>query len=49
VINASTNPMFKQASESAIRAVMVSSPLKLPPGKSYESMVVRFHPDQVVQ
>lgn len=49
VINRSTNPLFRQASESAMRAVMVSSPLKLPPGKTYESMVVRFHPDQVVQ
>ena len=49
VINGGTNPLFRQASESAIRAVMVSSPLKLPPGKTYESMVVRFHPDQVMQ
>lgn len=49
VINSSTNPLFRQASESAIRAVMVTSPLKLPPGKTYASMVIRFHPDQVVQ
>jgi TonB family protein len=49
VINSSANPLFRQASESAVRAVMVTSPLKLPPGKTYESMVIRFHPDQVVQ
>lgn len=49
VINSGSSPMFRQASESAIRAVMISSPLKLPPGKTYTSMVIRFHPDQVVQ
>ena len=49
VINSSTNPLFRQASESAIRAVMITSPLKLPPGQAYTSMVIRFHPDQVVQ
>ena len=49
VINSSSSPVFRQASEGAIRAVMISSPLKLPPGKTYDSMVVRFHPDQVVQ
>jgi hypothetical protein len=49
VINSSTNPLFRQASEGAVRAVMITSPLKLPPGKTYESMVIRFHPDQVVQ
>jgi TonB family protein len=49
VINSSNNPMFRQAGESAIRAIMITSPLKLPPGKTYTSMVIRFHPDQVVQ
>jgi outer membrane biosynthesis protein TonB len=49
VINSGSSPLFRQASESAIRAVMISSPLKLPSGKTYDSMVVRFHPDQVVQ
>jgi outer membrane biosynthesis protein TonB len=49
VINGSTNPSFRQAGESAIRAVMISSPIKLPPGKTYDSIVLRFHPDQVVQ
>ena len=49
VINSGSGPAFRQVSESAIRAVMISSPLTLPPGKSYESMVLRFHPDQVMQ
>ena len=49
VINSGSSPMFRQASEGAVRAVMVSSPLKLPPGKTYDTMVLRFRPDQVVQ
>jgi outer membrane biosynthesis protein TonB len=49
VINTGSSPMFRQASEGAVRAVMISSPLKLPPGKTYTTMVIRFHPDQVVQ
>ena len=49
VINSGSSPMFRQASEGAVRAVMISSPLKLPPGKTYNTMVLRFRPDQVVQ
>ncbi len=49
VINTGSSPMFRQASEGAVRAVMISSPLKLPPGKTYDTMVLRFRPDQVVQ
>ena len=49
VINSGMSPMFRQASEGAVRAVMISSPLQLPPGKTYTSMVLRFRPDQVVQ
>lgn len=49
VINSGMSPMFRQASEGAVRAVMISSPLQLPPGKTYNSMVLRFRPDQVVQ
>lgn len=49
VINSSANPLFRQASEGGIRAVMISSPLKLPPGKTYSSMIIRFHPDQMMQ
>jgi outer membrane biosynthesis protein TonB len=49
VINSGASPMFRQASEGAVRAVMISSPLKLPPGKTYDTMVLRFRPDEVVQ
>jgi outer membrane biosynthesis protein TonB len=49
VINTGSSPLFRQAGESAIRAVMISSPIKLPPNKTYDSIVLRFHPDQVVQ
>ncbi|HEX6120314.1 MAG TPA: TonB C-terminal domain-containing protein, partial [Dongiaceae bacterium] len=49
VVNSGASPLFRQASEGAIRAVMISSPLKLPPNKAYTSMLIRFHPDQVIQ
>jgi outer membrane biosynthesis protein TonB len=49
VINSGSSPMFRQASEGAVRAVRISSPLKLPPGKTYDTMVLRFRPDQVMQ
>jgi outer membrane biosynthesis protein TonB len=49
VINSGSSPMFRQASEGAVRAVMISSPLKLPAGKTYDTMVLRFRPDQVMQ
>jgi hypothetical protein len=35
--------------DSARRAVMISSPLKLPPGKSYPTMTIRFSPAEAVQ
>ena len=43
------NPTFQQAAESAARAVAISSPLRLPPGKTIDSLVLRFHPGEVVQ
>ena len=43
-----TSPFFGPAAESARRAVMIASPLKLPPGKTYDTMRLRFYPDQVV-
>lgn len=49
VLNSGSSPYFRQAAESAKRAVMISSPLKLPPGKSYDTMRLRFYPDQVMQ
>lgn len=49
VLNSDTNPFFRQAAESAIRAVRVASPLRLPPGKSWDTIKLIFHPDQVMQ
>lgn len=49
LLNSGSSPYFRQAAESAKRAVMVSSPLQLPPGKTYETMRLRFYPEQVMQ
>lgn len=49
ILNTGSSPYFRQAAESAKRAVMVSSPLKLPPGKTYDTMRLRFYPEQVMQ
>ena len=49
VMNQSDNPLLRQVAESAVRAVMKSSPLKLPPGSAFTSMVMRFHPDKVIE
>lgn len=43
------NPDFRLAANSAIRAVMISSPLKLPPGKAFTSLNIRFYPGEVVR
>jgi hypothetical protein len=43
------NPDFRQAVDSAIRAVMISSPLKLPAGKRFEFIRVRFMPGEILQ
>ncbi|MBA4096481.1 MAG: hypothetical protein C0484_06865 [Rhodospirillum sp.] len=48
VLNMSPSPFFGPAADSARRAVMIASPLKLPPGKTYDTMRLRFYPDQVV-
>ena len=42
-------PSFRHAANSARRAVMISSPLKLPPGKSFPSMRLRFYPDRMIE
>jgi len=49
LLNSGSSPYFRQAAESAKRAVMISSPLQLPPGKSYPTMRLRFYPEQVMQ
>lgn len=38
---------FQKVAESAIRAVKISGRLKVPPGRKYSSMVLRFRPDWV--
>lgn len=37
-----------QARNSASRAIMLASPLKLPPGSTYSSLVLRFHPESTI-
>lgn len=41
------NPVFVAAAESARRAVLQSSPLKIPTGKYWPTMVLRFNPTQI--
>ena len=47
IINEHNGSYSRAASESCLRAVRMSSPLKLPPGKTYTSMVLRFRPFEV--
>ncbi len=47
--NKSGDSFFRAAAESARRAVMIASPLKLPADKHWPTMRLRFFPDQVVQ
>ena len=43
------NPVFQRTADSARRAVMIASPLKLPPGKSWETIKLVFHPGRVIE
>jgi outer membrane biosynthesis protein TonB len=43
------DPFYRAAADSARRAVLIASPLKLPVGKQWPTMRLRFYPDQVVQ
>lgn len=43
------NPEFQNLTDSARRAVMISSPLKLPPGKVFTALRIRFYPGELVQ
>ena len=47
VLNNDPNPFFRAAADSAARAVMISSPLKLPPGKTWDTIRLRFFPGQM--
>ena len=44
-----SNAETSKLAESVIGAVMISSPLQLPPGISISSINVRFHPGEVMQ
>lgn len=43
------NPAFGDVAESAKRAVMIASPLELPPGKSWDTIKLIFHPDRAIE
>ncbi len=43
------NAAFQRAADSARRATMLASPLKLPPGKSWDTIKLVFHPDRVIE
>lgn len=49
VSDLSQDKCSRSAYESARRAVMLSSPLKLPPGKTFSTILLRFHPGEVAQ
>lgn len=42
-------PSFEDWANSVRRAVMIASPLKLPPGKSFKTVRLLFHPGQWMQ
>jgi outer membrane biosynthesis protein TonB len=44
VLNNDPNPYFQAAAGSAVRAAMISSPLRLPPGKTWDTIKLVFHP-----
>jgi hypothetical protein len=43
------DPCWAASYETAKRAIIKASPLKLPPGKTYDSLTLTFRPDQIVQ
>ncbi len=48
VVNDRPNdPAFRELSQSCVRAVWRSSPLKLSPGKTYPAILMRFRPADV--
>lgn len=48
LLNNQADPYFRSISESAIRAVRQSSPLRLPPGKYWPTIKLRFRPSEVI-
>ena len=49
ITDVSKDKCLRRTYDGAKRAVMISSPLKLPPGKSYPTMTIRFSPAEAVQ
>ncbi len=47
LLNNQADPYFRSLAEGAIRAVKRSSPLKLPPGKFWPTMKLRFRPSEI--
>lgn len=41
------DPHFQQLKQSALRAILMASPFKLPPGKTYSALTFRFAPGEV--
>lgn len=48
LLNNQADPYFRSLAESAIRAVRFSSPLRLPQGKYWPSIKLRFRPAEVI-
>lgn len=48
LLNNQSDPFFRSISESAIRAVRQASPLKLPPGKYWPTIKLRFRPSELI-
>lgn len=48
LLNNQADPYFRALAESAIRAVRFASPLKIPQGKYWPSMKLRFRPSEVM-
>jgi len=48
LLNNQADPFFRAMAESAIRAVEMSSPLQLPPGKYWPTIKLRFRPSDIM-
>jgi hypothetical protein len=48
LLNNQADPYFRSLAESAIRAVKQASPLRLPPGKYWPTMKLRFRPSEII-
>lgn len=48
LLNNQADPYFRSLAESAIRAVKQASPLRLPPGKYWPTIKLRFRPSELI-